>query len=100
MVVEQLVKQLKRADNHERVEIIIEVLQMLAENEPLKIQLVDACAQETLCDILQRLQDSSQTEDMCTMKSSSDLIVSLLLGGKHIILKMRGTIQDIYCIGK
>ncbi|XP_071987047.1 rap1 GTPase-GDP dissociation stimulator 1-A-like isoform X4 [Engystomops pustulosus] len=84
MVVEQLVKQLKRADNHERVEIIIEVLQMLAENEPLKIQLVDACAQETLCDILQRLQDSSQTEDMCTMKSSSDLIVSLLLGDESM----------------
>lgn len=50
--------------------------------EPLKIQLVDASIQETLCDILQRLQVSSQTEDMCTMKSSSDLIVSLLLGGK------------------
>nr|DBA15430.1 TPA: hypothetical protein GDO54_004643 [Pyxicephalus adspersus] len=84
MVVEQLVKQLKRAETHERVEIIIEVLQMLAENEPLKIQLVDASVQETLCDILQRLQDSSQTEDMCTMKSSSDLIVSLLLGDESM----------------
>ncbi|KAM3913566.1 rap1 GTPase-GDP dissociation stimulator 1-A-like [Leptodactylus fuscus] len=84
MVVEQLVKQLKRAENHERVEIIIEVLQMLAENEPLKLQLVDASVQETLCEILQRLQDSSQTEDMCTMKSSSDLIVSLLLGDESM----------------
>ncbi|XP_077115471.1 rap1 GTPase-GDP dissociation stimulator 1-A-like isoform X1 [Ranitomeya variabilis] len=84
VVVEQLVKQLKRAENHERVEIIIEVLQMLAENEHLKIQLVDACVQETLCNILQRLQDSSQTEDMCTMKSSSDLIVSLLLGDESM----------------
>ncbi|KAM4030251.1 rap1 GTPase-GDP dissociation stimulator 1-like isoform 1-T1 [Anomaloglossus baeobatrachus] len=84
MVVEQLVKQLKRAENHERVEMIIEVLQMLAENEHLKMQLVDACVQETLCGILQRLQDSSQTEDMCTMKSSSDLIVSLLLGDESM----------------
>ncbi|XP_069837961.1 rap1 GTPase-GDP dissociation stimulator 1-A-like [Dendropsophus ebraccatus] len=84
MVVKQLVKQLKRAENHERVEIIIEVLQMLAEHEPLKIQLVDASVQETLCDILQRLQDSSQAEDMCTMKSSSDLIVSLLLGDESM----------------
>ncbi|XP_075697855.1 rap1 GTPase-GDP dissociation stimulator 1-B-like isoform X3 [Rhinoderma darwinii] len=84
VVVEQLVKQLKRAENHERVEIIIEILQMLAENEPLKIQLVDGSVQETLCDILQRLQDSSQTEDMCTMKSSSDLIVSLLLGDESM----------------
>ncbi|XP_073542079.1 rap1 GTPase-GDP dissociation stimulator 1-A-like isoform X5 [Phyllobates terribilis] len=84
MVVEQLVKQLKRGENHERVEMIIEVLQMLAENEHLKIQLVDACVQETLCNILQRLQDSSQTEDVCTMKSSSDLIVSLLLGDESM----------------
>ncbi|XP_073430915.1 rap1 GTPase-GDP dissociation stimulator 1-A-like isoform X3 [Dendrobates tinctorius] len=84
VVVEQLVKQLKRAENHERVEIIIEVLQMLAENEHLKIQLVDACVQETLCNIIQRLEDSSQTEDMCTMKSSSDLIVSLLLGDESM----------------
>ncbi|XP_063814835.1 rap1 GTPase-GDP dissociation stimulator 1-A-like isoform X2 [Pseudophryne corroboree] len=84
MVVEQLVKQLKRAENHERVEIIIEVLQMLAENDPLKLQLVDASVQEILCDILQKLHDSSQTEDMCTLKSSSDLIVSLLLGDESM----------------
>lgn len=84
MVVEQLVKQLKRAETHERVEMIIEVLQMLAENEPLKMQLVDTSVQETLCDILQRLQDSSQTEDLCTIKSSSDLIVSLLLGDESM----------------
>ncbi|XP_053305831.1 rap1 GTPase-GDP dissociation stimulator 1-A-like isoform X2 [Spea bombifrons] len=84
VVVEQLVKQLKRAENHERVEIIIEVLQMLAENDVLKIQLVETSVQETLCDILRRLQDSSQTEDMCTMKSSSDLIVSLLLGDESM----------------
>ncbi|KAM4635928.1 rap1 GTPase-GDP dissociation stimulator 1-A-like isoform 2-T2 [Discoglossus pictus] len=84
MVAEQLVKQLKRAEEHERVEIIIDVLQMLAENDALKLQLVDAALQETLCDILQRLQDSTQTEDMCTMKSSSDLIVSLLLGDESM----------------
>ncbi|KAM4704456.1 rap1 GTPase-GDP dissociation stimulator 1-like isoform 3-T3 [Rhinophrynus dorsalis] len=84
MISKQLVKQLKRAENHERVEIIIEVLQMLAENDVLKLQLVDAAVQETLCEILQRLQDSSQAEDMCTMKSSSDLIVSLLLGDESM----------------
>ncbi|KAM8924574.1 rap1 GTPase-GDP dissociation stimulator 1-like [Pelodytes ibericus] len=84
MVVEQLVKQLKRAENHERVEIIIEVLQILADNDALKLQLVDASVQETLCNILQKLQDSCQTEDMCAMKSSSDLIVSLLLGDESM----------------
>ncbi|XP_053548846.1 rap1 GTPase-GDP dissociation stimulator 1-like [Bombina bombina] len=83
-VAEQLVKQLKRAEDHERVEIIIDVLQMLAENEALKLQLVEAAVQETLCNIMQRLQGSSQTEDMCTMKSSSDLIVSLLLGDESM----------------
>ncbi|OCT59755.1 rap1 GTPase-GDP dissociation stimulator 1 [Xenopus laevis] len=83
-ITRQLVKQLKRAENHERVEIIIEVLQMLAENDALKLQLVDASVQETLCEIIQRLQDSFQPEDMCTMKSSSDLIVSLLLGDESM----------------
>ncbi|CAH2321357.1 rap1 GTPase-GDP dissociation stimulator 1-like [Pelobates cultripes] len=83
-VVGQLVKQLKKAESHERVEIIIEVLQMLAENDALKLQLVDSCVQEILCSILQRLQESSQAEDMCTMKSSSDLIVSLLLGDESM----------------
>ncbi|XP_075466569.1 rap1 GTPase-GDP dissociation stimulator 1-like isoform X2 [Ascaphus truei] len=80
----ELVKQLKRAENHERVEIIIEVLQMLAENDALKLQLVEAAVQETLCEILHRLQGSSQTEDVCTMKSASDLIVSLLLGDESM----------------
>ncbi|XP_069466929.1 rap1 GTPase-GDP dissociation stimulator 1-like [Ambystoma mexicanum] len=79
-VSEQLVKQLKRAGTHERLEIIIEVLQMLAENDALKLQLVDEGVQENLCDILARLQDSTQTRDMCSMKASSDLLVSLLLG--------------------
>uniref|UniRef100_A0A8C5PYH7 Rap1 GTPase-GDP dissociation stimulator 1 n=1 Tax=Leptobrachium leishanense TaxID=445787 RepID=A0A8C5PYH7_9ANUR len=84
LVAEQLVRQLKRAENHERVEIIIEILQMLAENEALKLQLVNSSVQEILCDILHRLQESSQKEDMCTMKSSSDLIVSLLLGDESM----------------
>uniref|UniRef100_A0A803JXM0 Rap1 GTPase-GDP dissociation stimulator 1 n=1 Tax=Xenopus tropicalis TaxID=8364 RepID=A0A803JXM0_XENTR len=83
-IARQLVKQLKRAENHERVEIIIEVLQALAENDALKLQLVDASVQETLCEIIQRLQDSFQAEDMCTMKSSSDVMVSLLLGDESM----------------
>ncbi|KAJ1143822.1 hypothetical protein NDU88_010124, partial [Pleurodeles waltl] len=79
-VCEQLVKQLKRAGSHERLETIIEVLQMLAENDALKLQLVEEGVQENLCEILTRLQDSTQTSDMCSMKASSDLMVSLLLG--------------------
>uniref|UniRef100_A0A8C5IWA7 GDS1 protein n=1 Tax=Junco hyemalis TaxID=40217 RepID=A0A8C5IWA7_JUNHY len=81
-VAEQLVKQLRRAESHERLEIVFEVLQALAENDALKVQLVDAGVPEVLSDILLRLQGSSQAEDTCIVKAASDLIVSLLLGGK------------------
>ncbi|NXN72691.1 GDS1 protein, partial [Himantopus himantopus] len=82
-VAEQLVKQLRRAENHERLEIVFEVLQALAENDALKVQLVEAGVQEVLSEILLRLQGSSQAEDTCILKAASDLIVSLLLGGKN-----------------
>ncbi|NWR43293.1 GDS1 protein, partial [Regulus satrapa] len=81
-VAEQLVKQLRRAESHERLEIVFEVLQALAENDALKVQLVDAGVPEVLSEILLRLHGSSQAEDMCIVKAASDLIVSLLLGGK------------------
>ncbi|NXK06632.1 GDS1 protein, partial [Herpetotheres cachinnans] len=81
-VAEQLVRQLRRAANHERLEIVFEVLQALAENDALKAQLVEAGVQEVLSEILLRLQGSSQAEDTCILKAASDLIVSLLLGGK------------------
>ncbi|KGL92892.1 Rap1 GTPase-GDP dissociation stimulator 1, partial [Charadrius vociferus] len=80
-VAEQMVKQLRRAENHERLEIVFEVLQALAENDALKVQLVEAGVQEVLSEILLRLQGSSQAEDTCILKAASDLIVSLLLGG-------------------
>nr|XP_030131725.3 rap1 GTPase-GDP dissociation stimulator 1-like isoform X2 [Taeniopygia guttata] len=79
-VAEQLVKQLRRAESHEKLEIVFEVLQALAENDALKVQLVDAGVPEVLSEILLRLQGSSQAEDTCIMKAASDLIVSLLLG--------------------
>ncbi|KFQ64338.1 Rap1 GTPase-GDP dissociation stimulator 1, partial [Pelecanus crispus] len=83
-VAEQLVKQLRRAENHERLEMVFEVLQALAENDALKAQLVEAGVQEVLSEILLRLQGSSQAEDTCIVKAASDLIVSLLLGGKYM----------------
>uniref|UniRef100_A0A8C0UGZ8 Rap1 GTPase-GDP dissociation stimulator 1-like n=1 Tax=Cyanistes caeruleus TaxID=156563 RepID=A0A8C0UGZ8_CYACU len=81
-VAEQLVEQLRRAESHERLEMVFEVLQALAENDALKVQLVDAGVPEVLSEILLRLQGSSQAEDTCIVKAASDLIVSLLLGGK------------------
>ncbi|NXB95990.1 GDS1 protein, partial [Vidua chalybeata] len=88
-VAEQLVKQLRRAESHERLEIVFEVLQALAENDTLKVQLVDAGVPEVLSEILLRLHGSSQAEDTCIVKAASDLIVSLLLGGKRGILQVR-----------
>ncbi|KFW11412.1 Rap1 GTPase-GDP dissociation stimulator 1, partial [Eurypyga helias] len=87
-VAEQLVKQLRRAENHERLEIVFEVLQALAENDALKVQLVEAGVQEVLSEILLRLQGSSQAEDTCIVKAASDLIVSLLLGGERTNLEL------------
>uniref|UniRef100_A0A8C5X3A9 Uncharacterized protein n=1 Tax=Malurus cyaneus samueli TaxID=2593467 RepID=A0A8C5X3A9_9PASS len=79
-VAEQLVKQLRRAESHERLEIVFEVLQALAENDALKVQLVEAGVPEVLSEILLRLHGSSQAQDTCIVKAASDLIVSLLLG--------------------
>lgn len=50
--------------------------------DALKVQLVEAGVPEVLSEILLRLQGSSQAEDTCIVKAASDLIVSLLLGGK------------------
>ncbi|KFO66005.1 Rap1 GTPase-GDP dissociation stimulator 1, partial [Corvus brachyrhynchos] len=88
-VAEQLVKQLRRAESHERLEIVFEVLQALAENDALKVQLVEAGVAEVLSKILLRLQGSSQAEDTCIVKAASDLIVSLLLGAElsHFLIR-------------
>ncbi|KFV58741.1 Rap1 GTPase-GDP dissociation stimulator 1, partial [Gavia stellata] len=102
-VAEQLVKQLRRAENHERLEIVFEVLQALAENDALKVQLVEAGVQEVLSEILLRLQGSSQAEDTCIVKAASDLIVSLLLGatekGAMVTTNFtkKGRMQTIIC---
>ncbi|XP_029465315.1 rap1 GTPase-GDP dissociation stimulator 1-like [Rhinatrema bivittatum] len=83
-VSEQLVKQLKRAEIQEKLEVITEVLQMLSENDALKLQLVEAGVQETLCAILLSYEDSSKTENIGSMKGATDLIISLLLGDESM----------------
>ncbi|XP_042316644.1 rap1 GTPase-GDP dissociation stimulator 1-like isoform X2 [Sceloporus undulatus] len=91
-VAEHLVHQLQVANHHEKVEIILEVLQTLAENDTLKLQLVEAGIQEAVSEILKRLQASSKPEDMCSLKAASDLIVSLLLGDESM--------QQLFAEGK
>ncbi|XP_064419136.1 rap1 GTPase-GDP dissociation stimulator 1-A [Latimeria chalumnae] len=80
----ELVKQLRMVKRHEKEELILEVLQMLAENDVLKLLLVEAGIHEALSEVVKRLQDSSQLEDMCSVKAASDLIVSLLLGDESM----------------
>ncbi|KAJ6661615.1 hypothetical protein lerEdw1_013854 [Lerista edwardsae] len=101
-IAEHLVHQLRRANHHEKVEIILEVLQTLAENvsssskktatftfmvtsaDALKLQLAEAGIHEAVVEILLRLQASSKPEDMCSLKAASDLIVALLLGDESM----------------
>ncbi|NWV99326.1 GDS1 protein, partial [Machaerirhynchus nigripectus] len=98
-VAEQLVKQLRRAESHERLEIVFEVLQALAENDALKVQLVEAGVPEVLSEILLRLQGSSQAEDTCIVRAASDLIVSLLLGDTYMCcLRLQKTTQHLYIV--
>ncbi|XP_019357842.1 PREDICTED: rap1 GTPase-GDP dissociation stimulator 1-like [Gavialis gangeticus] len=84
-VAELLVKQLRRAEKHERLELIIEVLQALVQNDALKMQLVETGVHEALSEILLRLQGSLRAEDTLIVKAASDLIVSLLLGDGNCI---------------
>ncbi|XP_043835993.1 rap1 GTPase-GDP dissociation stimulator 1-like isoform X1 [Dromiciops gliroides] len=81
---EELVRQLRRAENQERLEIVTEILQLLAENDSLKVQLVEADVQSALVEILQRVQDSSEVEAAAILKTISDLVISLLLGDESM----------------
>ncbi|XP_068924488.1 rap1 GTPase-GDP dissociation stimulator 1-like [Petaurus breviceps papuanus] len=81
---EELVRQLRRAENQERLEIITEILQLLAENDSLKVQLVEADVQSALVEILQRVQDSPEVEATGILKTISDLVISLLLGDESM----------------
>ncbi|KAM6091413.1 rap1 GTPase-GDP dissociation stimulator 1-like isoform 1-T1 [Theristicus caerulescens] len=52
-VAEQLVKQLRRAENHERLEIVFEVLQALAENDGNCVRMVQLGVIHQLLDLLE-----------------------------------------------
>uniref|UniRef100_A0A8D0BNC8 Uncharacterized protein n=1 Tax=Salvator merianae TaxID=96440 RepID=A0A8D0BNC8_SALMN len=49
-----------------------------------KLQLAEAGIQDAIVEILQRLQDCSKPEDICSLKAASDLMVSLLLGDESM----------------
>ncbi|XP_007495973.1 rap1 GTPase-GDP dissociation stimulator 1 isoform X2 [Monodelphis domestica] len=83
-VAEELVKLFKKQMEHDKKEMIFEVLAPLAENDAIKLQLVDAGLVECLLEIVQQTVDSEREEDMAELKTASDLMVLLLLGDESM----------------
>ncbi|XP_027693397.1 rap1 GTPase-GDP dissociation stimulator 1 isoform X4 [Vombatus ursinus] len=83
-VAEELVKLFKKQIEHDKKEMIFEVLAPLAENDAIKLQLVDAGLVECLLEIVQQTVDSEREEDIAELKTASDLMVLLLLGDESM----------------
>ncbi|KAG8593176.1 hypothetical protein GDO81_000747 [Engystomops pustulosus] len=81
-VADELVKLFKKQTEHEKKEMIFEVLAPLAENDAIKLQLVEAGLVECLLDIVHQTVSSDKDDDIAELKTASDLMVLLLLGGK------------------
>ncbi|KFW69195.1 Rap1 GTPase-GDP dissociation stimulator 1, partial [Pygoscelis adeliae] len=82
-IAEELVKLFKKQIEHDKKEMIFEVLAPLAENDVIKLQLVEAGLVECLLEIVQKTVDSDKEDDIAELKTASDLMVLLLLGGKY-----------------
>ncbi|KAM6132715.1 LOW QUALITY PROTEIN: rap1 GTPase-GDP dissociation stimulator 1 [Pterocles gutturalis] len=83
-VAEELVKLFKKQIEHDKKEMIFEVLAPLAENDVIKLQLVEAGLVECLLEIVQKTVDSDKEEDVAELKTASDLMVLLLLGDESM----------------
>ncbi|KAM4051110.1 rap1 GTPase-GDP dissociation stimulator 1 isoform 2-T2 [Anomaloglossus baeobatrachus] len=83
-VADELVKLFKKQTEHEKREMIFEVLAPLAENDAIKLQLVEAGLVECLLDIVHQTVNSEKDDDMAELKTSSDLMVLLLLGDESM----------------
>ncbi|XP_048852082.1 rap1 GTPase-GDP dissociation stimulator 1-like [Brienomyrus brachyistius] len=80
----ELVKLLQRQVEPEKKEMILEVLVPLAENDPIKLQLVEAGLVECLLELVDQTVDGKLEEDAVELKTASDLIVQLLLGDESM----------------
>uniref|UniRef100_A0A3B3RGC6 Rap1 GTPase-GDP dissociation stimulator 1 n=1 Tax=Paramormyrops kingsleyae TaxID=1676925 RepID=A0A3B3RGC6_9TELE len=80
----ELVKLLQRQVEHEKKEMILEVLAPLAENDRIKLQLVEAGLVECLLELVEQTVDGELEEDAVELKTASDLIVQLLLGDESM----------------
>ncbi|XP_015201308.1 rap1 GTPase-GDP dissociation stimulator 1 isoform X4 [Lepisosteus oculatus] len=83
-IAEELVKLFKKQAEHEKKEMIFEVLAPLAENDVIKLQLVEAGLVECLLDIVAQTVDGEKEEDIAELKTASDLMVLLLLGDESM----------------
>ncbi|KAJ8247441.1 hypothetical protein GJAV_G00246430 [Gymnothorax javanicus] len=79
-IAEELVKLFRKQVARERREIIFEVLAPLAENDVIKLQLVEAGLVECLLDAVDEALSGDGEEDFAELKTASDLLVLLLLG--------------------
>ncbi|NP_001401991.1 rap1 GTPase-GDP dissociation stimulator 1 isoform 1 [Rattus norvegicus] len=83
-IAEELVKLFKKQIEHDKREMIFEVLAPLAENDAIKLQLVEAGLVECLLEIVQQKVDSTKEDDLAELKTASDLMVLLLLGDESM----------------
>ncbi|CAI9564324.1 unnamed protein product, partial [Staurois parvus] len=83
-VAEELVKLFKKQTEHEKKEMIFEVLAPLAEHDAIKLQLVEGGLVECLLDIVHETVNSEKDEDIAELKTASDLMVLLLLGDESM----------------
>uniref|UniRef100_UPI00398EF71E rap1 GTPase-GDP dissociation stimulator 1 isoform X2 n=1 Tax=Pristiophorus japonicus TaxID=55135 RepID=UPI00398EF71E len=83
-VANELVKLFRKQTEHEKKEMIFEVLAPLAEHDVIKLQLVDAGLVDCLLELVQETVDSNKEDDISELKTASDLMVLLLLGDESM----------------
>ncbi|KAG7461900.1 hypothetical protein MATL_G00196090 [Megalops atlanticus] len=83
-IAEELVKLFRKQVEREKKEMIFEVLAPLAENDVIKLQLVEAGLVECLLDVVAQTVDGEREEDISELKTASDLMVLLLLGDESM----------------
>ncbi|XP_062372374.1 rap1 GTPase-GDP dissociation stimulator 1 isoform X1 [Sardina pilchardus] len=83
-IAQELVQLFRKQLEHERKEMIFEVLAPLAENDVIKLQLVEAGLVECLLDVVSHTLGSEREEDVAELKTASDLMVLLLLGDESM----------------
>ncbi|XP_069486645.1 rap1 GTPase-GDP dissociation stimulator 1 isoform X1 [Ambystoma mexicanum] len=83
-IADELVKLFKKQAEHEKKEMIFEVLAPLAENDIIKLQLVEAGLVECLLEIVHQTVNSEKEDDVAELKTASDLMVLLLLGDESM----------------